>query len=185
MDKKTIGGFIAALRRANGMTQKELADRLNVSDKTVSRWERDEGAPDLSLIPVIAEVFGVTCDELLRGQRRSPAERTEGEAAPEATEKGERERRRILKSTLADFKNRSLIAVSLAAAGLIAALICNFAFLSFHIVRTAVASSRFASLSSIFMYSESSACENSENCFSTYHSENMKNPMHSATAARV
>ncbi len=129
MEKKTIGGFIAALRRANGMTQKELADRLNVSDKTVSRWERDEGAPDLSLIPVIAEVFGVTCDELLRGQRRSPAERTEGEAAPEATEKGERERRRILKSTLADFKNRSLIAVSLAAAGLIAALICNFAFL--------------------------------------------------------
>ena len=129
MEKKTIGGFIAALRRANGMTQKELADRLNVSDKTVSRWERDEGAPDLSLIPVIAEVFGVTCDELLRGQRRSPAERTEGKAAPEATEKGERERRRILKSTLADFKNRSLIAVSLAAAGLIAALICNFAFL--------------------------------------------------------
>ena len=129
MEKKTIGGFIAALRRANGMTQKELADRLNVSDKTVSRWERDEGAPDLSLIPVIAEVFGVTCDELLRGQRRSPAERTDGEAAPEPTEKGERERRRILKSTLADFKNRSLIAVSLAAAGLIAALICNFAFL--------------------------------------------------------
>ena len=129
MEKKTIGGFIAALRRANGMTQKELADRLNVSDKTVSRWERDEGAPDLSLIPVIAEVFGVTCDELLRGQRRSPEERTDGEAAPEPTEKGERERRRILKSTLADFKNRSLIAVSLAAAGLIAALICNFAFL--------------------------------------------------------
>ena len=129
MDKKTIGGFIAALRRANGMTQKELADRLNVSDKTVSRWERDEGAPDLSLIPVIAEVFGVTCDELLRGQRRSPAERTEGETAPEPTEKGERERRRLLKSTLAAFKNRSLIAVSLAGAGLIAALICNFAFL--------------------------------------------------------
>ncbi len=129
MEKKTIGGFIAALRRANGMTQKELADRLNVSDKTVSRWERDEGAPDLSLIPVIAEVFGVTCDELLRGQRRSPAERTEGEPAPGSTEKGERERRRLLRSALAAFKNRSLIAVALAAAGLIAALICNFAFL--------------------------------------------------------
>ncbi len=129
MEKKTIGGFIAALRRANGMTQKDLADRLNVSDKTVSRWERDEGAPDLSLIPALAEIFGVTCDELLRGERRSPAERTDGEPAPESTEKGERERRRLLKSTLAGFKNRSLIAVSLAAAGLIAALICNFAFL--------------------------------------------------------
>ena len=54
MEKKTIGGFIAALRKANGMTQKDLAERLNVSDKTVSRWERDEGSPDLSVIPVIA-----------------------------------------------------------------------------------------------------------------------------------
>ena len=67
MERKTIGGLIAALRKANGMTQKDLAERLNVSDKSVSRWERDDGAPDLSLIPVIAEVFGVTCDELLRG----------------------------------------------------------------------------------------------------------------------
>ena len=57
MEKKTIGGFIAALRKANGMTQKDLAERLNVSDKTVSRWERDDGAPDLAVIPVIAEIF--------------------------------------------------------------------------------------------------------------------------------
>ena len=57
MEKKTIGGFIAALRKANGMTQKELAEQLNVSDKTVSRWERDDGAPDLATIPAIAEIF--------------------------------------------------------------------------------------------------------------------------------
>ncbi len=69
MEKKTIGQFIAALRKANGMTQKELAEKLNVSDKAVSRWERDENAPDLSLIPVIAEIFGVTSDEILRGER--------------------------------------------------------------------------------------------------------------------
>lgn len=69
MEKKTMGSFLAALRRASGMTQKELAERLNVSDKSVSRWERDDGAPDLALIPVIAEVFSVTCDELLRGER--------------------------------------------------------------------------------------------------------------------
>lgn len=66
MERKTIGSFIAALRKANGMTQKELADRLPVSDKAVSRWERDECAPDISLIPVIAELFGVTSDELLK-----------------------------------------------------------------------------------------------------------------------
>jgi len=75
MEKKTIGGFIAALRKANGMTQKDLAEHLNVSDKTVSRWERDDGAPDLAAIPAIAEIFGVTCDELLRGERKSPAAR--------------------------------------------------------------------------------------------------------------
>ena len=65
MEKKTIGGFIAALRKANGMTQKDLADRLNVSDKTISRWERDDGDPDLAAIPVMAEIFGVACDEVL------------------------------------------------------------------------------------------------------------------------
>ena len=75
MEEKTIGKFITALRRANGMTQKELAEKLYVSDKTVSRWERDESAPDLALIPAIAEIFGITCDELLRGERRSAAER--------------------------------------------------------------------------------------------------------------
>ncbi|MBO5439817.1 MAG: helix-turn-helix transcriptional regulator, partial [Clostridia bacterium] len=69
MEKKTIGKFISALRRANGMTQKELGERLYVSDKTVSRWECDECTPELSLIPLIAEIFDVTTDELLRGER--------------------------------------------------------------------------------------------------------------------
>lgn len=72
MEKKTIGAFIAALRKANGLTQKQLADKLCVSDKAVSRWERDETLPDLTLIPVMAEIFGVTSDELLRGQRANP-----------------------------------------------------------------------------------------------------------------
>lgn len=72
MTKKTIGSFLAALRRAQGMTQQELADKLNISNKSVSRWERDECAPDLILIPVIADIFGVTSDELLRGERNKP-----------------------------------------------------------------------------------------------------------------
>lgn len=85
MEKKTIGGFIAALRKANGMTQKDLAEQLNVSDKTVSRWELDDGAPDLAVIPVIAEIFNVTCDELLRGERKSPTERAETTEETEST----------------------------------------------------------------------------------------------------
>lgn len=129
MEKKTMGAFLAALRKANGMTQKDLADRLNVSDKTVSRWECDDGAPDLSLIPVIAEIFHVTCDELLRGERKSPEERGTSAEGTDMTPKGEKQRRRLLKVTLSRFRMQTLIAAGISVAGLIAALICNLAFL--------------------------------------------------------
>ncbi len=105
MEKKTMGTFLAALRKANGMTQRDLADKLNVSDKTVSRWECDDGAPDLSLIPVIAEIFGITCDELLRGERKAPEDRVE-----DVTPKGEKQRRYLLKSTLSRYRTQVLAA---------------------------------------------------------------------------
>ena len=129
MEKKTIGGFIAALRKANGMTQKDLAERLNVSDKTVSRWERDDGAPDLAAIPAIAEIFGVTCDELLRGERKSPEERTVVSEDNETTPKGEKQRQRLLKSTLSQYKNYTYISIGVSVVGMIVALVCNLAFL--------------------------------------------------------
>ena len=131
MEKRTIGGFITALRKANGMTQKDLAERLNVSDKTVSRWERDDGAPDLSLIPVIAEIFGVTCDELLRGERKSPEERAErsDESEPEISQKGEKQRQRLLKAKLSQYQTLTYISMGISAVGIIVALICNLAFL--------------------------------------------------------
>ena len=84
----------------HGMTQKDLAEWLNVSDKTVSCWERDDGAPNLAAIPAIAEIFGVTCDELLRGERKSPTERAEVTEETETTPKAEKQRQRLLKSTL-------------------------------------------------------------------------------------
>lgn len=129
MEKKTTGGFIAALRKANGMTQKDLAERLNVSDKTVSRWERDDGAPDLAVIPVIAEIFNVTCDELLRGERKSPTERAETTEDSESTPKAEKQRQRLLKSTLSQYKNYTFMAIGVSVIGMIVALICNLAFL--------------------------------------------------------
>lgn len=129
MEKKTIGGFIAALRKANGMTQKDLAEKLNVSDKTVSRWERDDGAPDLAVIPVIAEIFDVTCDELLRGERKSPTERAEATEEDEPTPKAEKQRQRLLKFTLSQYKNHTYIAIGVSVIGIIVALVCNLAFL--------------------------------------------------------
>ncbi len=129
MNKKTIGEFIAALRKVNGMTQKQLADLLNVSDKTVSRWERDEGAPDLSLIPVIAEIFNVTCDELLKGERNPDASEDAPGGQDKADVKSEKQRQRLLKNTLFTYKNRSCIAIGISFAGFITALLCNFTFL--------------------------------------------------------
>lgn len=127
MEQKTIGKFISALRKAEGMTQKDLAEKLNVSDKSVSRWERDEGAPDISMIPVIAEVFGVTCDELLRGERKPAAERVE--AAPEEKSfKAEKQMKRLIKLALFRFRSQNYIALGLSLVGVIAALVANLAY---------------------------------------------------------
>lgn len=126
MEKKTMGSFLAALRKAEGMTQRELAERLGVSDKTVSRWERDDGQPDLSVIPVLAEIFGVTCDELLRGQRASPQQRETGAARP--LEKAEKQRQHLLTVTQTRFYNRSWIAAAIAGAGLLAAAVAALGF---------------------------------------------------------
>lgn len=119
MEKKTIGTFIAALRRANGLTQRELAEKLNVSDKAVSRWERDESAPDLTLLPVIAEIFGVTTDELLRGERMERDETPGG--------KSEKQLAQLLKSTRQKLHGQCGVALMLCGAGLLVALILNFA----------------------------------------------------------
>lgn len=126
MEKKTMGSFLAALRKAEGMTQRELAERLGVSDKTISRWERDDGQPDLSVIPVLAEIFGVTCDELLRGQRASPQQRETGAAPP--PEKAEKQRQHLLTVTQSRFYNRSWIAAAIGGAGLLAAAVAALGF---------------------------------------------------------
>lgn len=117
MARNSIGQFIAALRKANGMTQQEVAERLNVSNKAVSRWERDECAPDLLLIPALAEMFDVTCDELLKGERiigTSPQEKKEP--------KVEKQVKSLINRTLSSFK--TLICISLALSAV--ALICMF-----------------------------------------------------------
>ncbi len=125
MARKSIGQFISALRKANGMTQKQLAERLNVSDKAVSRWERDESAPDLSLIPVIAEIFGVTSDEILRGERKNQADE---DFAPQSNTKVEKQIEHLINDTRTKFTIRSIIAIGISFVGLLAAMICNFGF---------------------------------------------------------
>lgn len=130
MEKKTIGKFISALRRANGMTQKELGEKLFVSDKTVSRWERDECTPELSLIPAIAELFGITTDELLRGERKNFAGECMDDEVMHAKlkAKSEKQFKAMLRSSRVKYQNLSFIAVGISVTGLLAAMICNLGF---------------------------------------------------------
>jgi transcriptional regulator with XRE-family HTH domain len=71
MDNQKIGNFIAELRREKGMTQKELAEKMNVTDKAVSKWERGAGYPEITTIPTLADSLGVSTSELLLGERIS------------------------------------------------------------------------------------------------------------------
>lgn len=65
LDKEKFGEFIAKLRKEKGMTQKELAERLFVSDKAVSKWERGQSLPDITTLNPLADALGVTAAELL------------------------------------------------------------------------------------------------------------------------
>ena len=66
MKTQTLGMMIASLRKENGMTQLELAEKMNVTDKAVSKWERDLCCPDINSLPRLAEIFGISVDELMR-----------------------------------------------------------------------------------------------------------------------
>ena len=70
MDSKKTGALVSTLRKEKGMTQKELAAQLHVSDRTVSKWERGAGFPDVSLMMQLADTLGISVNELLQGERR-------------------------------------------------------------------------------------------------------------------
>lgn len=72
MDLNKTGLFISALRKQNGLTQKELAEKIGVTDKAVSRWETGKGFPDVSNIKSLAEVLNVSITEIVNGERTTP-----------------------------------------------------------------------------------------------------------------
>ncbi len=64
--KKTLGMMIARLRKEHGMTQMELAEKMGVTDKAVSKWERDLPCPDINSLPNLAALLDVSVDELMQ-----------------------------------------------------------------------------------------------------------------------
>lgn len=80
MENIQFGTFVAQLRKELGLTQKELADRLNVTDKAVSKWETGKGFPDLKLLEPLAQTLGVSLVELMQGKRKEADTLTVAEA---------------------------------------------------------------------------------------------------------
>ena len=90
MDNKEIGRRISELRKKNNMSQQDLADKLNVSNKTISKWECGNGLPDVIALNNMANIFGITLDELMNSNE--PAEKIEEPAVqqPKAERKNVR-----------------------------------------------------------------------------------------------
>ena len=80
MDNKKTGTLIAARRQELGLTQNQLAQRLNVSDRAVSKWERGAGFPDVSLLEPLADALELSILELIHGERMAPEEQPSPEA---------------------------------------------------------------------------------------------------------
>ncbi len=78
MKEQTLGAMIASLRKEKGMTQLELANQLGVTDKAVSKWERDLSCPDVHSLPKLAQVLGVTVDQLMQTKIKPEAANTKG-----------------------------------------------------------------------------------------------------------
>ena len=71
MDQKQIGSFLKELRKEKSITQEQLAEHLNVSGRTVSRWETGSNMPDISLLVELSEFYDVSIPEIINGERKS------------------------------------------------------------------------------------------------------------------
>ena len=103
MDAKKFGAFVAEMRKQNNMTQADLAEKIHVTDKAVSRWERGLGFPDINTIEPLAEALGLTMHELMK-QEKNMAETVTKAEADEAVENAfsmaEMQRKRLIKRTI-------------------------------------------------------------------------------------
>lgn len=72
MDQQNIGSFIAAKRREQNLTQKQLAEKIGVSDKTVSKWETGKTMPDYSVVELLCETLHISVSELIAGKEKKP-----------------------------------------------------------------------------------------------------------------
>ena len=109
MDQIKIGGFLKDLRKEKGITQEQLAEKLGVSGRTISRWETGNNMPDISLLVEIAEFFDVSIPEIIKGERKSEDMKEETkEVAETMSDYARAEKEQLLKS----IRNMSIIGLA-------------------------------------------------------------------------
>lgn len=121
MDNIQTGKLIAELRNKQGLTQQQLADKLNLSNKTISKWESGNGSPDISNLPVLAETLGISVDELLKGELK----KTEADPNPDVP-KDYSPRKEL---TPKQKKERAIIALAACIGAILGILAYNFGWL--------------------------------------------------------
>ena len=112
MEPTRIGRFIAERRKALGLTQRQLAEQLSVSDKAVSKWETGRGLPDVLLMPPLCAVLGITVNDLLSGERVG-----EGDYRKKAEEN-------MMELMRENAENRQRLAQSIACGGVTVVAVC-------------------------------------------------------------
>ena len=120
MDSIKIGKFIAMQRKQLSMTQQNLADKLAITNKAVSKWETGEGYPDISVLPALAEILNVTVDELLNGEKSNSNIKVDN---PYCIKENTQQANYILDSSIRHFGNNYLISLAIVLLGIIASIL--------------------------------------------------------------
>lgn len=106
MDQQKIGSFLKKLRKEKNLTQEQLAEKLNVSGRTVSRWETGSNMPDISLLVELAEFYDVSIPEIIDGERKSETMKKDAkEVAEKMSDYAGAEKEALIKNT----RNLSII----------------------------------------------------------------------------
>ena len=121
MDNIQTGRLIAELRKKQGLTQQQLADKLNLSNKTISKWESGSGSPDISNLPVLAEALEISVDELLNGELNELKSDTNLDVPKDCSPRKE--------LTPEQKKERAIIALAASVGAILGILAYNFGWL--------------------------------------------------------
>ena len=121
MDNVQTGKLIAELRKKQGLTQQQLADKLNLSNKTISKWESGSGSPDISNLPVLADALEISVDELLKGEINRSEPDTNSEASKDYSTRNE--------LTPEQKKERAIIALAACIGAILGILAYNLGWL--------------------------------------------------------